>query len=68
MHEQNIICCKKTYLYAVIYRSRGGLLANENEEKNTSNDNIKEVYALSVIFATVVCVLLLIKLRRFRSL
>ena len=66
--SRRLFAVKKTYLYAVIYRSRGGLLANENEGKNTSNDNIKEVYALSVIFATVVCVLLLIKLRRFRSL
>ena len=39
-HEQNIIC-SKTLICGQLFeaRSRGGLLVNEKEAKNTSNDN-----------------------------
>ena len=50
-HEQNIICSQTqlddiaheqtiNYFWAVICRSRGGLLSNEKEEKFASNDNL----------------------------
>ena len=39
-HEQNIICSKTLICRQLFERERGGLLANEKEGKNISNDNI----------------------------
>ena len=39
VHEQNIICCKTLICRQLFAGLRGGLLANENERKNISNDN-----------------------------
>ena len=45
-HEQNIICSQTNldeiaHEQTIIFRSRGGLTANEKEEESVSNDNSK---------------------------